>query len=690
MAKILAAYLAFAVSKLNAAVCLDRLSVRHRIYGGISIVLFLLIALAAISMRGIEVVNSESEDVRTSAHQTSVISDFAAWVGEVHSRVTQYALSESDTDLQAAQNAIERLQRATHEMKDVYGAEGTHAVQNVEHLKNLEEQYREILVDTIAIINARRSHIVEFSGNATELGNIVSAVVTVLARDTGNAKALEPAIRLMEGFYASKSTATRFLATRDPADSSRARVETDAMHRALDELKTQNIENKRIQRFLNAIVKPLESYVQAIDGLVAATNWFATLTVERQAIANKMFEATKTIQFSAFKTQIESVQSMIDAVTSSRRLGAMTSGIAIALGVMLAILIGRSIASPITQITDVMRALADGAVDIEIPHAERRDELGAMASAVKIFRDRTIESARLTEEKAIDRRNKIRRAQVLEQLNADFEAKVGALANSLSVAASGLTKSAESMHTTTTQTGQKSSSVMAAAEQAAKNTDSIAVATEELSFSFEEIAGRVSQSQLIATNAMEETKRTDSTVQALASDAQKIGEITGLIHNIAGQTNLLALNATIEAARAGEAGRGFAVVASEVKSLAIQTSKATEAISVQISQIQNATRNTVGAIQGIVRTISEMNQIASVVAGAVEKQRAATHEIAQNVQRAADSAREVKETIDGVEEASVATGMEANEVLDAARQLSQEAEYLRAEVNRFTEGVRAA
>jgi methyl-accepting chemotaxis protein len=352
--------------------------------------------------------------------------------------------------------------------------------------------------------------------------------------------------------------------------------------------------------------------------------------------------------------------------------------------------IGRGIAVPITQITDVMRALADGAVNTVIPHADRHDELGAMASAVAVFRDRTIETVRLTKEKEEERQSKVHRGQVLERINADFQAKVGALASSLSVAAASMTASAETMQATTAQTGQKSSSVIAAAEQAAENTGHIATATEELSFSFDEIANRVAQSQMIATKAMDGAKQTDDTVQALANDAQKIGDITGLIEKIAQQTNLLALNATIEAARAGESGRGFAVVASEVKSLATQTSKATAAIGVQISEIQAATANAVGAIQSIVATISEMNHIATDVAAAVTQQRAASHEIAQSVQRAANSAQEVKHSIDGVEEASAATGMEANQVLDAARRLSQEADDLRGEVDRFIASVRSA
>jgi methyl-accepting chemotaxis protein len=690
MAKSVASYLALAFGKLRGAVALDQLSVRHRVYGGISVVLLLLIALSVIFLRGIAVVNSQSEDVRTTATEAAVVSDFAAWVGEVHSRVTQYALSESTVDQQAAQKAIERLERATQAVEEVYGAAGTRSAPDVEYLKKLEGQYRKILRDTIEIIGTRHLQTVELSRNSTELGSIVSAIVTGLARDAGNAGALEPAIRLMEGFYASKAAAGYFLASRDPADSNRARVEIDAMRRMLDEMIARNIDNKRIQRFLNATTEPLDHYVQSIDALVIATNRMATATVERQAVADEMSAVTKAIQFSAVQTQIKAVQSMTDAGTWSRSLGVVTSGIAIALGVVLAVLIGGSIAHPITQITEVMRALADGKVDIAIPHAKRRDEIGAMASAVMIFRDRTIESVHLSEEKEIERRTKIQRAQVLEQLNSDFEAKIIALASNLSIAATGLTASAESMHATTTQTGQKSSSVMTAAQQAAENAGKVATATNELSFSFDEIADRVNQSQAIAATAMEGAKRTDGTMQALATDAQKIGDITHLIQNLAKQTNLLALNATIEAARAGEAGRGFAVVAGEVKSLATQTSNATEAIGVQISQIQTATGNAVGAIQAIATTINEMNRIASHVAAAVEQQRAATHHIAQSVQRAADSADEVKQTIDGVEEASAATNMEANQVLDAARRLSREADNLRAEVNRFIAGVRAA
>ncbi len=162
-----------------------------------------------------------------------------------------------------------------------------------------------------------------------------------------------------------------------------------------------------------------------------------------------------------------------------------------------------------------------------------------------------------------------------------------------------------------------------------------------------------------------------------------------LISEIAAQTNLLALNATIEAARAGEAGRGFAVVASEVKALASQTSKATDEISAQVGAIQSATRTSVEAIDGINRTISKVNEIASAIASAVEEQGAATREIAHNVAQAAKGTGEVSANIVGVRDAARETGVAADQVVSSAAELSQNGETLKAQVDAFLREVRA-
>jgi methyl-accepting chemotaxis protein len=218
----------------------------------------------------------------------------------------------------------------------------------------------------------------------------------------------------------------------------------------------------------------------------------------------------------------------------------------------------------------------------------------------------------------------------------------------------------------------------------------VAAAAEELSSSITEISRQVAQSARVAGRALEDARRTDAVVQALADNAQKIGEVVGLISNIAGQTNLLALNATIEAARAGDAGKGFAVVASEVKSLATQTAKATEDISRQISQIQTATKEAVISIQGIGTTIGEISEIAAAIAAAVEQQGAATKEIARNVQQAASGTQEVSANIVGVSQGANETGAAANQVLGAAGELSRQAEQLRTEVGHYISGVNAA
>jgi methyl-accepting chemotaxis protein len=237
---------------------------------------------------------------------------------------------------------------------------------------------------------------------------------------------------------------------------------------------------------------------------------------------------------------------------------------------------------------------------------------------------------------------------------------------------------------------KQSSAVASASEEASTNVQAVASATEELSSSIREIGRQVSESTRISGIAVDQATQSGTTIQELARAAQRIGDVVELINAIAGQTNLLALNATIEAARAGEAGRGFAVVASEVKALAEQTAKATGEISQQIQSIQEATRQSVSAIEEIGTTIGSVNEIATAIAAAVEQQGVATAEISRNIQQAALGAQQVSANITGVSEAAAETGQTATRLLGSADELARQSSDLRAQAEEFFTTIRAA
>jgi methyl-accepting chemotaxis protein len=361
-----------------------------------------------------------------------------------------------------------------------------------------------------------------------------------------------------------------------------------------------------------------------------------------------------------------------------------------AISITAALLIARAISVPTVRLTRIMAMLAAGNIKVEIPDQQRRDEIGAMAKAVEVFKDNMSKARQLADEQVSASETKVQRAREVEDLAKAFEATMERLTGALSAAAREMETTAGSMSVTAERTDQQSGIVASAAEETSANVETVAAATEELFSSIQEIGRQAAQSARITGKAVDDAKRTDASVQTLAAGTRKIGEVVTLIENIANQTNLLALNATIEAARAGEHGKGFAVVASEVKALANQTSRATGEIGDQIGQIQEATKLVVSAIQEIAATITEVNEIASAIAAAVEEQSSATQEISRNVQEAAKGTQDASSSIIGVKQAAAETGSAAGQVLEAAEQFSRQAQELAGEVNRFIDGVRAA
>jgi len=355
----------------------------------------------------------------------------------------------------------------------------------------------------------------------------------------------------------------------------------------------------------------------------------------------------------------------------------------------LAWVIGRGISRPVKQLAGAMSRLTAGDKTVEVP-VVGSDEVAEMAGAFGVFKASMIKAEELQAKEMEAQRQRAERARQIEILTDKFDQDVTGVLRAVGAATTEMQATAASMTATAEETSRQATAVANASEEASTNVATVSVATEELTASIHEISRQVQQSAQVAGRAVADADRTNVQVKGLADAAQKIGEVVGLINDIASQTNLLALNATIEAARAGEAGKGFAVVASEVKSLANQTAKATEEIGSQIGGIQQATGDAVAAIQSIATTIREINDIATAIASAVEEQGAATQEISRNVQQASEGTQEVSSNITGVSEAAAATGAAAEQVNAAASELSQQSETLRGKVETFLSSIKAA
>lgn len=374
---------------------------------------------------------------------------------------------------------------------------------------------------------------------------------------------------------------------------------------------------------------------------------------------------------------------------------------------------------PLKNLSDIVLQLASGKLDVDVPNADARDEVGMISGAVKVFRDNAVEAKRLgaeaaerEEQERIDKEARAeqrareeqerkaareaaetaareqRRTEMLA-LADQFETSVMGLVEELSAASNDMQQVADHVASALDTTVSDSDKVDASASEAHANARQVAESASELSRSVRSVSQQTLQSASVANDAVDHTRRANEDISQLADAAKSIGDVVNLITEIAEQTNLLALNATIEAARAGDAGRGFAVVANEVKSLASQTAGATQKIGEQVNDMQNATQKAVAAVEQIQAQISEIGKNAEEIATAVEQQDVATESIASNIAMVSQGTEEVTGTIKGVNSSARESGKEAQTVVEAASSLNDKAVVLRRSVQEFLENVRS-
>ncbi len=349
----------------------------------------------------------------------------------------------------------------------------------------------------------------------------------------------------------------------------------------------------------------------------------------------------------------------------------------------------RRVARPLTTLAATTDRLAAGDLGIEVAGTERGDEVGALARGLQTLRDGTRRARELEATAAEQRATRDRRQAATERHTENFATSITGIMATLGGSAGAMRTAAGAMAEVVAQSRDAASHTAKGSLESSRNLSAVAAATDELSASVSEITRQVAQAASAAQDAVSRAEATDATVRGLSEAAGQIGDVVRMISDIAGQTNLLALNATIEAARAGESGKGFAVVASEVKQLAAQTARATEQIAAQVSAIQGATQQAVGAVQEVGQAIGRMNEVASAIAAAVEQQGAATREIAGQVAMVAGQTQEAAGAMQQVSDASERAGGNSRSVLAAANDVAQVSDKLRLEVDQFLAAMNA-
>jgi methyl-accepting chemotaxis protein len=296
--------------------------------------------------------------------------------------------------------------------------------------------------------------------------------------------------------------------------------------------------------------------------------------------------------------------------------------------------------------------------------------------------DDVTEQHSVEQQRAAMRATEERRAKV-EAAIVKFRERMEEVLRTVGENASAMKSTATTLFASSNQTSERAESAVQASTEASINVTIAATAADELSASISEISRQLGHTTEVLRVASTEANATNREIAGLAEASQKIGDVVALIRNIAGQTNLLALNATIEAARAGEAGRGFAVVASEVKSLAVQTAKATEDISRLIVAVQGSTSSAVEAIHRITERMQEIDRNATAVAASVEQQSGATSEISSNVASAAKGTNGAVEILNHLADAATDTRKTAETVLEVSKTVGNAVSDLRSEVESF-------
>ncbi len=660
------------------------MTIKTRIVGAFAIVLVLLLALGANALWTISRVDREATEVELGIVRTPALIKVSVQIRSTIVAAMAYSISETAVDAEKLQTAVKLLMTFSDAL-DRPSAEAWPGGR--ERLHQQIDAYLAQVASISAIVDDRRKSAGDAGEAQTELQVLTAALAerAVAFPDTA-----AHAVKLLAAIEASGTSAFIYRLSRHPADIAKTKRWLSLAMDAFTSLRANPPADKQLRTFMDAIVKPLDRYARAVNDMEEATTHFDNAIGAWHIAANKMVADAGSAREASVGGQSTAVERMLRSIAVARVFDFTATILTLALGMILAWALVRNISHPLMLITEAMRRLASGELGTAIPMAERRDEVGAMASAVAVFRDGLVRVETLGDENERENIAKQRRILQMERLNRSFETDVGAHTTSMSEATAAMTDAAQALLQIAALTHERSTIVASAADDASMNVRLVANSTEEVSASIKQISRQVSISTTMAERAVARAQEADVNVRALLSGADKIGDVVGIIQSIAQETNFLALNAAIEAARAGEAGRGFGVVAGEVKQLAVATGSATAEIGLHIAQIQGAMQQAAGALKEIRSAIAGMDENTARIAQAVAEQSSSIDHITSSAARAALGADQVTVNIAEVNTASESTDLAARQVLAAAVGMAKRAEAMSDQVATFLINVRDA
>ena len=656
---------------------ISKLSVRARIIAItlIPVIGFLANGLAYVS--GEHDVDRALDSVKHAASLADASREFKSAVGSIQAAARSFAVRPRSSYLQTLSDAqaaaIAHFITIRHLSDD---ADQTSLDVTERTLARLQENFAELRneferlgADSDTGIRPRLRQI------AVEVERIISLDMSWLTEATAH--------QLTESLLSMRRFEAAYMLDRNFDDRSGFNAEFGKFNKILDGVVAAEILKTQIRQTVRKYVDAFETWLTSdheIASRVASIDADSEFLI-RSADANVVRSNTQRDRASAALSQSQG---------HTRNIIIYVGLAAAMLGIAFSWWIGRTITQPLKGLGGAMKRLADGDTSAAIPSMSAKDELGAMARAVIVFRDNMIERERLRAARIATTRAREERGEAIAATIARFEKSVDQVLAKLRDAVQRLEIASSQLNGAADQVSAEARTAEERVGIASGNVTTAASSVEELAASISGIAEQATRSTEVAGRAVTEAQRTVRTMSELGDAATHIGAAVGLIRAIAGQTNLLALNATIEAARAGASGRGFAVVASEVKSLAGQTSKATEEIAAQVGAIQSAVADAAQAIEQVNGVIEEMSSIASAVAGTVKEQNQAVASISEDVTRASDEARTGADAMSRVAGASSDARATAVDVKALADALAAEAESLDREVHRFLADVQMA